>query len=111
MVVNSFSHDTFVVDLPPEPQMRAELEGVSEALATQAGCNVVIDFSNADIVTSSSLSKLLKLRKLLIDSGHRLILCGLGCSTKGIFRVTALDQVFEFADNKASILNTLSLVN
>jgi anti-anti-sigma factor len=110
-MLNSFSHDTFFVDLPAEPETQAELESVNEALATQTQHNLVIDFSKVDIVTSSSLSKLLKLRKLLIDSGHRLILCGLGCSTKGIFRVTALDQVFEFADNKASVLNTLSLMN
>ena len=40
--------------------------------------------------------KLLKLNKLLSELGHRLILCNTAPATKGIFKVTGLDVVFEF---------------
>jgi anti-anti-sigma regulatory factor len=104
MLIDRTSQDTVIVDLAPEPEMRDELEAISENVHTIGDRDVVVDFSNADIVTSSSLSKLLKLRQLMINSGRRLTLCGLSGNTKGIFTVTALDQVFEFAANKSAVL-------
>ncbi len=70
-------------------------------------CDVVIDFSGVDIITSSSLSKLLNLRKMLSDSGHKLVLCGVAPATKGIFMITGLDGNFEFADDKSEVLASL----
>jgi anti-anti-sigma regulatory factor len=106
MVVDNFSRRTVLVDLPPEPEMCDELENVSEAMSAVGDCDVVVDFSNADIVTASSLSKLLKLRRLLVDSGRRLILCGLAVNTRGVFTKTALDRVFEFAADKNVVLTS-----
>ena len=98
------------VDLLPEPDMCTELENVAEVVRDGAGCDVVVDFSSVNIVTSSSISKLLKLNKLLGDCGHRLILCNAATATKGIFKVAGLDVVFEFTADQpaalASIKNT-----
>lgn len=104
MVIENLSHGTMLVDLAPEPQMCDELESLSGTMRTMGECNVVVDFSNADIITASSLSKLLKLRKLLIDSGRRLILCGLAGNTRSVFTKTALDRVFEFAADKSVVV-------
>ena len=104
MVIDSFSQDTVIVDLAPEPEMRNELEAISENMHAMSDRDVVVDFSNADIVTASSLSKLLKLRQLLTDSGRRLVLCGLTGNTRGVFQKTALDRVFEFAADKSAVL-------
>ncbi len=72
--------------------------------------DMVVDFSSVDIVTSSSLSKLLKLRKLTGDCGHRLVFCSVAPATKGIFTVTGLDGVFELADDKFVALASLQMV-
>jgi len=69
---------------------------------------VIIDFSNVDIVTSSSLSKLLKLRKLLLDCNHRLLLCSVATATKAIFSVTALDDIFVMEPNQAAALAAIN---
>ncbi len=103
MVVN-VSQDTLLVDLAPEPQMCEHLDSISETISPMADRDVVVDFSKADIVTASSLSKLLKLRQLLTNSGRRLVLCGLACNTRGVFIKTALDRVFEFAADKSVVL-------
>jgi anti-anti-sigma factor len=71
---------------------------------------VVIDFSKVDIITSSSLSKLLRLKKLMSDCGHRLIFCNVAPATKGIFTVTGLDDVFEIVDDKFVALASLQMV-
>lgn len=103
-MVENILQDTLLVDLAPEPRMCDELDSISETMSPMADRDVVVDFSKADIVTASSLSKLLKLRKLLTDSGRRLVLCGLAGNTRGVFKKTALDRVFEFAADRSVVL-------
>jgi anti-anti-sigma factor len=107
MAIENASEDIVTVDLHPEPDMGTELATVASLVRLRGQCDVVVDFSNADIVTSASLSKLLQLRKLLTDCGHRLILCSLSADTESIFTVTALDQVFEFARDKSAALTAI----
>jgi anti-anti-sigma factor len=111
MGIQDWSDDVVLVDLPQEPNMGDELKNVTEIVRDRGNCDVVVDFSDVDIITSSSLSKLLKLRKLLADCGHRLIFCNVAPATKGIFTVTGLDGVFELADDKFVALASLQIVN
>lgn len=111
MGIQNWSENIILVDLPPEPQTGDELKAVTEILRDRDDCDVVIDFSSVDIVTSSSLSKFLKLRKLLADCGHRLIFCNVAIATKGIFTVTGIHEIFEFVDDKFIALASLQLVS
>jgi anti-anti-sigma factor len=111
MGIQDWSDDVVLVDLPQEPNMGDELKNVTEIVRDRGNCDVVVDFSDVDIITSSSLSKLLKLRKLLADCGHRLIFCNVAPATKGIFTVTGLDGVFELADDKFVALASLQIVS
>ncbi len=110
MGIQNWSDDVVLVDLPREPQMVDELKAVTEIVRDRGDCDVVIDFSSVDIVTSSSLSKLLRLRKLLADCSHQLIFCGVAAATKGIFTVTGLGGIFELADDKFVALASLQIV-
>lgn len=110
MGIQNWSEEIVLVDLPPEPDMGDELKTVTELVRDRGDCEVVIDFSKIDIVTSSSLSKLLKLRKLVGDCGHRLVFCSVAPATKGIFTVTGLDGVFEIVDDKFVALASLQMV-
>ncbi|HUW19529.1 MAG TPA: STAS domain-containing protein [Sedimentisphaerales bacterium] len=111
MGIQDWSDDVILVDLPKEPNMADELKTVTDVVRDRGNCDVVVDFSEVDIVTSSSLSKLLKLRKLLADCGHRLLFCNVAPATKGIFTVTGLDGVFELVDDKFVALASLQIVN
>ena len=75
MGIQNWSEDIILVDLPQEPNMGDELKTVTDMARDRGDCDVVIDFSDVDIVTSSSLSKLLKLRKLL-DSAPKSLWAG-----------------------------------
>ncbi len=110
MGIQNWSEDIILVDLPQEPDMGEELQTVTSIVRDRGDCDVVVDFSNVDIVTSSSLSKLLKLRKLLGDCGHRLVFCSVAAATRGIFSVTGLDGIFEVADDKFMALAGLQMV-
>jgi anti-anti-sigma factor len=107
MGIDHSSHGILTIDLVPEPEMGTELENAINLVRCGGDCDVVVDFSSVDIVTSSSLSKLLKLRKLVGDCGRRLVLCNTVTATRGIFSVTGLDGVFEFADDKSAALASI----
>ncbi|MHC4842458.1 MAG: STAS domain-containing protein [Planctomycetota bacterium] len=110
MGIQNWEDDIVLVDLPREPEMSDELKNVTEIVRDRGDCDVVIDFSDIDIVTSSSLSKMLKLRKLLADCGHRLIFSNVAPATKGIFTVTGLEGIFEVVDDKFIALASLQVV-
>ena len=110
MGIQNWSEDIVLVDLPPEPDMGEELKTVTQVTRDRGDCEVVIDFSKVDIITSSSLSKLLRLKKLMSDCGHRLLFCNVAPATKGIFTVTGLDGVFEIVDDKFIALASLQMV-
>jgi len=107
MVIQDWPEDVILVDLPREPEMANELITVSEKVCDRGDCDVVIDFSDVDIITSSSLSKLLKLRKKLSDNGHKLVFCSVSLVTKRIFLVTGLEKISNFADDKFMALKSL----
>ncbi len=111
MGIQNWSENIVLVDLPQEPEMSDELKSVIEIVRDRGDCDVVIDFSSVDIVTSSSLSKLLKLRKMLADCEHRLVFCSVAAATRGIFTVTGLDGIFELADDKFVALAGLQMVS
>ena len=112
MGIQDWSDNIILVNLAEEPDMSEELRTVAEIVQDRGDCDVVIDFSAVDIVTSSNLSKLLRLRKLLLnDCEQRLVLCGLKPQTRNIFLVTGLDSVFEFVDDKFIALASLQMVN
>jgi anti-anti-sigma factor len=105
--MQNLAENIILVELPKEPEMGDEINTVMEILLNRDGCNAIIDFSNVDTVTSPSLSKMLKLRKLLIDRGNRLVFCNVAVRSKRIFQVTGLDQMFEFVDDKHTSLAIL----
>ena len=70
MGIQNWSENIVLVDLPAEPQLGDELKAVADIVKDRGDCDIVMDFSAIDIISSSSLSKLLKLRKQLTDSGQ-----------------------------------------
>jgi len=107
MGIQAWSEDTILVDLSGEPEMGNELVKVAEIMCDRGDCDVVIDFSGVDIVTSSSLSKLLNLRKKLFNVGHKLVLCSVSAATQGIFMISGLESNFEFVNDKSEVLTSL----
>lgn len=110
MGIQNWSENIVLVDLPTEPLMGDELKTITDILKDRDDCDMVVDFSAVDIITSSSLSKLLKLRKMLMDLDHQLIFCNVAPATRGIFAVTGLEGIFKVVDDKFVALAGLQLV-
>lgn len=107
MGIDHSSQGILTVDLLPEPDMVSELENVAKVVREEAGCDVIVDFSNVDIITSSSISRLMKLDKLIEGYGRRMVFCGLINATQQILKLSGLDQVFDFADDKSAALTAI----
>lgn len=110
MGIQHWADNIIIVDLPEEPEMAEELETLVEMISDRDHCSIVIDFASVGVITSSSLSKLLQLRRTLVDCGRRLIFCSVPPTTRGVFKVTGLDQAFELADDKFTALATLEMI-
>jgi len=105
MGIQSLSEDILVVELPSkEPNIADELKAINETVSNRSDCDVIIDFSGVEIVTSSSISNLLILRNLVSEQGRRLILCNVAVVTKCIFTVAGLNEVFEFVNDQPAAL-------
>jgi anti-anti-sigma factor len=112
MGIENLSEGVVVVTLPVESQIIVrELKIVNEMVSNRDDCDVVIDFSNVEILTSSGISNLMILRELLRESGRQLILCSVSSATMGIFTVAGLEEVFEFADDKPAALESVQRTN
>jgi anti-anti-sigma factor len=111
MGIQDWSENIVLVDLPAEPDMTDELKSVSEIVRERGNCDVVMDFTGVDILTSSSISAMLKLRKLLADCGRRLVFCNVAPATRNVFVTTEIDEIFEFVEDKFTALAGLQMVN
>jgi len=110
MGIQHWSENVILVNLASEPDLGEELLNVIEMVSGREDQDVVVDFADVDIVTSSSIAKLLKLRKALASHGRRLVLSSVSPKTKNIFVVTGLDNVFEFVDDSFCALASLQVV-
>jgi len=105
MEITNLSENIILVEISREPATVKELETLAKTAFEK---NIIISFSNVDIVKAETLSELLKLKNLLESRNKRLILCDMGPATESIFKVTGLNVVFEFADDIRVLMTTLS---
>lgn len=111
MGIQNWSENIILVNLAEEPYLGEELQTTLQMVAEKADCDVVVDFAAVSMITSSSLAKLLKLRKTLNENRRKLVFCGVKPQTKGIFKLTGLDSVFTFVNDQFMALAGLQMVN
>ncbi len=87
------------------------LPAVCETVAENNIYDVIIDFSNVELLTSSNVSNLILLRQTLKEAGNRLILSSVSLPTKCIFTVTGLNDYFTFVKDRTEALNSLQFDN
>jgi len=100
MSIENWSEEIVLVNLVKEPDMGNELQTVIGLITSESKFDVVVDFSEVDIVSSSSIAKLLKLRKVLRDNGNHLVISSVNRRTMRIFDMTGLNGVFDFVEDK-----------
>jgi anti-anti-sigma factor len=110
MCVHRWSQDTILVDLPGGLENQSELQGVIAVVHDRGDCDVVIDFSQVDVVGGACLAGLLELRRLLQAGGHKLTLCSVAPATRGVFTIARLEDLFEFAEDRFAALASVQMI-
>ncbi len=109
MPLQKWSENILVVDLQNEPQFSDDMNALFDVLEQGGKTDVALNFGDVTYVNSSNIAKMLKLRKLVGSKGGRLVLCGVNTHVWGVFLVTGLDKIFQFADDLVTGLAGLQL--
>ena len=107
--VENWSEDILVVELQDDPAFSDDVTSVIDQVDGAKDVDVVLNLAGVNYLNSSNIAKLLKLRKKLHARKRRLVLCGIDTNVWGLFLVTGLDKVFDFADNVAMGLASVQL--
>ena len=110
MGIQDWPKDIILVNLTLKRQAIDELQRVIEAVHARDDCNVVVDFSNVDVMGCTTLTRLLELRQLLQNRGRKLVLCSLAPATRNVFTITQLDEVFDFVEDKFAAMDYLQVI-
>jgi len=110
MAIQQWSDDIIVVELNEDPQFTDEMGALLDRLE-ESPCDVVLNFAGVGFINSSNISRLLRLRKMLIGAEKRLMLCDLNSQVWGVFLVTGLDKIYEVTSDVATALATVQLTN
>jgi len=106
MAIQDWSEEIIVVDLADDPQFTDELSLLMDRLEAEPK-NVVLNFATVGFVNSSNIAKLLRMRKMMVASGKKLVLCDVNTQVWGVLLVTGLDKIFEFTKD---IMTALAMV-
>jgi anti-anti-sigma factor len=105
MGIQLLSDDILLVSLPSQPQQSDEFQTLNNMLSEEIDHDIVMDFSEVEMLTSESICGLLILAKLLGGAGHEFILCNVPPAINDIFDRTGLLSVFDFTDTEADAVS------
>ena len=109
MSIEKWSDNIVVVELQDDPAFTDDVTALLDQLERNSELDVVLNFVSVNYLNSSNLAKLLKLRKMLMTTKRRLVLCGIETNVWGLFLVTGLDKVFDFADGLPTALASVQI--
>ena len=110
MPVEKWSDNVIVVRLADDPHLGDDLDALDAAVTQPpAPVSAVVDFTSVRAVNSSTLARMLKVRKQMNAAGGRLVLCGMNDQVWGAFLVTNLDKLFEVSNSVAMALATVQM--
>ena len=107
MAILNLSEHVLLVTLPAEPLYDSDLETVMRSTRSRGDCDVIVDFSLAEVLSSATLCNLMVMERQLSITGHQLILCSVPANIMGIFTRVGLHRLFRFADDEFAALQSL----
>ncbi len=69
----------------------------------------MLNFGPVGFVNSSNVAKLLRLRKIMLATQRKLMLCDVNTQVWGVFLVTGLEKIFDFTNDISTALATVQL--
>lgn len=108
MAIQKWSEEITVVELADDPEFTDDVTNVTDALESEPS-DVVLNFAAVSFINSSNVAKLLRLRKQIMATRRRLLLCCVNTQVWGVFLVTGLDKIFGFTNDISTALATIQM--
>lgn len=108
MAVEDWSENVYVVHLADEPAFSDELEQFERQLG-QEPRHCVLDFGGVTFLNSSNISQLLRIRRTMSETGHRMLFASTAPEVWNTFRIAGLDKIFSTAENVPVALARLQI--
>jgi len=111
-MANDWSDRIIVSELSDEPALSEELTALEDRVGSSPpgeAPSIVLNFAGVTYVNSSNLAQLLKIRKMLADSGGLMRVCSVSDEVWSVLIVTGLDKIFQFAPDPMTALAGLQL--
>lgn len=110
MPIQQWSDSILIGEMQDDPQFTDDINALVEQCAENPQYDVLVSLGEVSFLNSSNISKLLKLRKTVqISNQRKLKLCGVNTQVWGVFLVTGLDRIFDFADDVPTALAAMQL--
>jgi len=110
MAIQRWSEHIWVAKLGPDPGLSEDIDVLyRQTREDQPPPDMVLDLSALEHLNSSHLSRLLRLRKAMIERDGRLRLAAPTDAIWSLLLATGLDKVFEFAADTPSALAELQI--
>ena len=110
MPVENWSDEILLGDLQDDPAFSDDINAALDQVEADPKLDVALNFTSVSFLNSSNIAKLLKLRKIVqVTNRRKLKLCGISTHVWGVFLVTGLDKIFDFADDVATGLAGLQM--
>jgi len=110
MAVEKWSQQIWIAHLANEPTLSEDLTALKLEIDQAAPHpNVIYDLSQVELLTSSNISQLLRLRKQAVDHDVKMRLVAISNAVWVVFLTTGLDKVFNFATDVSTALAGLKM--
>jgi anti-anti-sigma factor len=106
MAIQKWSDDVLVARAADDPELSEDFAEINDRLGGRC-CDIVLDLADLTLLTSSGISKLLRLRKRQVEAHRRLVLCTPKDRVWGVLLATGLDTIFEVAPTVTEALARL----
>ncbi len=105
-----WSTDIAIANLADEPALSDELGTMIERLEdSETAPHIVLDFHEVSYVNSSNIAQLLRIRNMLVEFGHRLVLCSVTDEVMSVLVVSGLNKLFAFAPDTLTAIASVQI--
>ncbi len=108
MTTQDWSDKIVLIDLTDDPELTDQLTELIARMDKEPK-DLILNFPGVSFLNSSNISRLLKLRKLLLNKNKKMRLCGISIQVWGVFLLTGLDSLFEVSEDTALALASLQV--
>ena len=109
MATSNLTEQVLLITLPSRPQASSDIERATRKITAKAPRHVIIDFSQVQIVSSSTISELLIIENHLHELNRHLILCCLPQKIETLLTSVGLQSLFQIANDSLEAFEMLEV--